>query len=139
MIHSFSFICAAVLLAAKEPAGDLGEFRLKDLPDIGPYELLILSSVTVLVVIAMVWRKSSRRRRRDFDYNSPPRLFSELCRAHQLTRSNRRLLKQLAAARNLKSAATLFVEPEYFDLTILPPALKPSAQELRQLRHRLFD
>jgi hypothetical protein len=136
--HSFSFISAAMLLAAKEPVGDLGEFRLKDLPDIGPYELLVLSSLTVLVVIAMVWRRVSRRRR-DFDYNSPPRLFSELCRAHKLTWSSRRLLKQLAAARDLKSAATLFVEPDYFDVTNLPHALKPSARELRELRHMLFD
>jgi hypothetical protein len=137
VIHSL--ISAAALLAAKEPVGDLGEFRLEDLPDIGPYELLILSSVALFVVITIVWGKISMRRRRDFDYNSPPRLFSELCRAHKLTWSNRRLLKQLAAARDLKSAATLFVEPEYFDLTNLPPALKPSAQELRRLRHNLFD
>jgi hypothetical protein len=132
-------LSAALLLAAKERVGDLGEFRLKDLPDIGPYELLILSSVTLMVLVTIICRKIARRRRRDFDYNSPPRLFSELCRAHKLNWSSRRLLKQLALARDLKCAATLFVEPDYFDLTNLPPALRPSAHELRQLRHQLFD
>lgn len=137
MIHGLTVVTG--LLAAKEPLGDLGEFRLEHLPDIGPYELLILGSVTLLLAITIVWRKISRRRRRDFDYSSPTRLFSELCRTHKLTWSSRRLLKQLAAARDLKSAAILFVEPEYFDLTNLPVALKPAAQELRQLRHNLFD
>jgi hypothetical protein len=132
-------ISAGVIFAAKEWTGDLGEFKLKDLPDIGPYELLILSIVTLLVVTTIVWRTVSRRRRRDFEYNSPPRLFSALCRAHKLTWSNRRLLKHLAAARDLKCAATLFVEPDYFDLANLPPELKPAAHELRQLRHKLFD
>jgi hypothetical protein len=133
------FNSGGALFAAKEWTGDLGEFKLKDLPDIGVYELLIISSLTLLVVIAIVWRTASQRRRRDFEYNSPPRLFSELCRAHKLTWSNRRLLKQLAAARDLKCAATLFVEPDYFDLTNLPSELKPAAHELRQLRHKLFD
>jgi hypothetical protein len=132
-------ISAAALFAAKEWTGDLGEFKLKDLPDIGPHELLIVSILTLLVVITIVWRTISRRRRRDFDYNSPPRLFSQLCRAHKLTWANRRLLKHLATARDLKCAATLFVEPDHFDLTNLPPALKSSAHELRQLRHKLFD
>ena len=135
----YILISAAALLAVKESVGDLGEFKLEDLPDIGPYELLILSSVALLVAITIVGCRISRRRRRDFHYNSPSRLFSELCRAHKLTWSSRRLLKQLAAARDLKSVATLFVEPEYFDLANLPPALKPSAQELRQLRRKLFD
>jgi hypothetical protein len=53
--------------------------------------------------------------------------------------SNRRLMKQLATARGLKTPATLFIEPEYFDVTNLPAALQSSAKELRKLRHRVFD
>ena len=131
------FVDAVPLLAAREWEGDLGEF--KGLPNIGPYELLILSFITLLVIITITWRSISRRRRRDFDYNRPARLFADLCRAHKLNWSSRRLLKHLAAARDLKYPATLFVEPQHFDVTNVPPALKGSATEIRQLRRRLFD
>jgi len=113
--------------------------RLARLFSFVSYELLILVAVTLLVVVTIAWQTISRRRRRDFAYDSPPRLFADLCRAHKLNWSNRRLLKHLAAARGLKCPATLFVEPDYFDMTNVPPVLKSSAAELRQLRHRLFD
>ena len=113
--------------------------RLGHLLDFGPYEVLILAAVTLLVIVTIVWQTISRRRQRDFEYDRPARLYADLCRAHKLNWSNRRLLKQLAAARGLKCPAALFVEPEYFDMTNVPPALKPSAAELRQLRHKLFD
>lgn len=123
------------LLATLDPDGIGGHFDR--LPN--TYELLILGSVTLLVIITIAWQAIARRHKRDFDFNRPPRLFADLCRAHKLNRSNRRLLKQLAAARGLKIAATLFVEPDYFDMTNVPPALKPTANDLRQLRHKLFD
>jgi hypothetical protein len=125
------------LLAAQDYSDEWG--RLARLFSFVSYEVLILASVTLLVIVTIVWQTISRRRRRDFAYDSPPRLFADLCRAHQLNWSNRRLLKYLAAARGLKCPATLFVEPDYFDMTNVPAALKPSANELRQLRHKLFD
>ena len=125
------------LLAAQDYSGEWE--HLGRLLDFGPYELLILVAVTLLVIVTIVWQIISRRRRRDFDYDRPPRLFADLCRAHKLNWSNRRLLKHLAAARGLKCPSTLFVEPEYFDMTNVPVALKPSAGELRQLRHKLFE
>jgi hypothetical protein len=126
------------LLAAKDYSSEWD--RLRDWLDVvSPYEVLILTTVTLLVVVTIVWQVISRRRRRDFDYDRPPRLFADLCRAHKLSWSNRRLLKHLAVARGLKSPTILFVEPEYFDMTNVPPALKASAAELRQLRHKLFD
>jgi len=112
--------------------------RLGNLLNACSYELLILAAVTLLVIGAIIWQTISRRRR-EFEYDRPPRLFKELCRAHKLTWSNRRLLIQLAAARGLKGAALLFVEPEHFDVTNIPAALKASAAELRRLRHKLFD
>ena len=113
--------------------------RLGQLLDVGLNEVLIVASVTLLVIVAIVWQTISRQRRRDFDYDRPQRLFADLCRAHRLSWSNRRLLKHLAAARGLKCPSTLFVEPEYFDATNVPLTLKRSAVELRQLRHKLFD
>ena len=134
---SYVLLIGIQLFAAQDYSDEWG--RLARLFSFVSYEVLILASVTLLVIITIVWQTISRRRRRDFAYDSPPRLFADLCRAHKLNWSNRRLLKHLAAARGLKCPATLFVEPEHFDMTNVPPALKPSAGELRQLRHKLFD
>ncbi len=125
------------LFAAQESVGDLGDFE--GLPAVTTNQLLILVAVTLLVVVTIAWQAISSRRRRDFDHDRPSRLFADLCRAHKLSWANRRLLKHLAAARDLKCPAALFVEPEFFDMTNVPPALKASAGELRQLRHKLFD
>ncbi len=122
------------LFAARDSAETWGRFD-----HFGKNEFLILGAVTLLVIVTIVWQVVSGRSKRDFGFNSPPRLFAELCRAHKLNHSNRRLLKKLAAARGLASAAALFVEPECFDMTNVPSALKPFASELRQLRHVLFD
>jgi hypothetical protein len=113
--------------------------RLGRLLNGGPYELLILAAVTLIVIVTIAWQTISRRRGHDFEYDRPSRLFAELCRAHKLNWSHRRLLKHLAAARGLKCPAALFVEPEYFDISNVPASLKSSVSELRQLRHRIFD
>src|SRR5438132_1508487 len=138
MIRS-AVISLQLLAMHQEPAGVWGRFddqRAK----FATHELLILGGVTLLVLCAFIWQLALRRRhQRDFWFNSASRLFGELCRAHRLGRSNRRLLKQLAVARGLESASVLFVEPEHFDLTSLPPELKASASGLRQLRHTLSE
>jgi hypothetical protein len=114
--------------------------RLAQLLKLAPScEVLILAAVTLLVIVTIVWQTISRRRHRDFHYDSPPRLFADLCRAHKLNWSNRRLLKHLATARGLKSPATLFVEPEYFDTTNVPLAMKESTNALKQLQRKFFD
>ena len=112
--------------------------RLAWLVDYISVEVIVLAAATLLVIATVIWQTVSRRRRRDFHYDSPPALFADLCRAHKLSWSNRRLLKQLAAARGLKCQAALFVEPEHFDMTNVPKSLKQHANEVRQLRQTLF-
>jgi hypothetical protein len=109
-------------------------------PGVGLAEWSVILGATFLVVVVMIvsrWR--AKRQKAEFLSDSVTQMFSELSRAHRLDRTNRRLLKKLAAAHGAKSAATLFVEPEYFDASKLPPALVASAQELHQLRHKLFE
>jgi hypothetical protein len=89
------------------------------------------------VIAYSYWR--SRRQKLEFLHNSAPRLFNEFARAHRLNRANRRVLKKLAAANGVEHAAALFVEPVYFDSNELPPALAAATDEIRQLRHELFD
>ena len=109
-------------------------------PTFGPTEWMIVGGLAAFVAAAAVlsyWL--SKRRQNDFWHDSSSRLFHELCRAHRLDLANRRLMKNLAAARGIDNVAALFVEPDHFDTTNLPPALKSSASELRQLRHKLFE
>lgn len=126
-----------LIATRQDSAGVWGRFD-NQRPEFGIHEMIILGSVALLLAGTLVWQAMKRRRQREFWFNSASRLFGELCRSHHLDRSSRRLLKHLAAARGLKNATELFVEPEYFDMTSLPLALKPSASELRQLRHTLF-
>lgn len=66
------------------------------------------------------------------------RLFLDLCRAHELSRNERRMLQQLARAHRLRSAAELFLAPERFDAQHLSPALAEHESELHGLRMHLF-
>jgi hypothetical protein len=131
-------VCVMYLLATLHDSGVWGRFDHQR-PTFGTLELVILGIAGLLPVIAVMWQLVVRRGEREFRSASTARLFGELCRAHQLGRSSRRLLKRLAVMRGLNTPAMLFIEPDHFDLTTLSPDLKPLAAELRQLRHRLFD
>jgi hypothetical protein len=128
------------LVAVKSDSGIVwGRFD-RQRPQFGSAELSVIVGATTLLVVVMVvsyWR--SRRRKMEFLSNSSPQLFSELSAAHRLDRSNRRLIKRLAAASGQKNAAALFVEPNYFETEKLPPSEKISPDDFRQLRHELFD
>src|SRR4051795_7855654 len=123
-----------LLLGIQEGSSLWGRFDNKPMT-FDSNDLFLLAGVTLLVLGAFAWQLLLRRRHaRDFWFDSASRLFSELCRAHKLGRSNRQLLKKLATARGLKNASALFVEPDHFSATDLPLELKESAAELRQLR-----
>jgi hypothetical protein len=100
--------------------------------------VVLVGIVLVLGIIAVVKRILERRATRTFTSDSSTKLFHELCAAHGLRRAARKLLKRLAEARGLKNAATLFVEPQYFDAGTLPMEWQSHASELRRLSLRLF-
>jgi hypothetical protein len=105
-----------------------------------PQWMIVLGCTALVVaVIGLVNGILTRRRRREFWHDNSARLFQDLCRAHRLDLSHRRLLKKLAALRGLAHPAELFVEPSHFEAADLPPALQASARDLGQFRHRLFD
>lgn len=125
-----------LLLAKSEVWGRFDHGRAS----FGRTEMVLIAGATVLVVATwLISNWITRWRNATFMSNSAPKLFRELCRAHRLQMGDRRLLKKLAAARGIENAAELFVEPEHFEAAKLPQTLKSSAQELRELRHRLFD
>ncbi len=129
-----------ILLASREEMHRVwGRFD-HERPGITTNQWFIAVCVIVCLLLAtLIYRVASRRSSRMFSSESPAKLFRELCAAHGLSLSARRLLKRLAEARGLASSALLFVEPQHFDTQNLPAELRPCANKLRQLRERLFE
>jgi hypothetical protein len=94
----------------------------------------IIGVCVSLLLVGRYYRRFERLK----SYDSPPELFRELCRVHQLDWSTRRLLKRLAVEWEMTSPALLFVEPERFNVSRLPTEWRENAARLEQLRERLF-
>jgi hypothetical protein len=112
--------------------GEYAQFRTQDI-------LLVLSVTAFCALMVYLLYHFAPGNEERGAYESPRRLFGELCRAHRIGLTDRRLLKQLAGARNLSHPAILFVDPECFETDTLPPDLKQSAQDIHRLRERLFE
>lgn len=101
-----------------------------------------LTSYGIAVVVAAlaVFIAVQFRKRNDMTEmcNKPWKLFRELCQAHGLDGSTQRLLASVAAARQFEQPAEVFVRPEAFAPEGLPPSLRARAEQLDQLRRRLF-
>ena len=125
------------LLAQSDRFSDLGA-RFQQSEQALTWLPLLLAGLTVAAAIA-IWFVArylgllDRYRRR-----SQRRLFRELCRLHQLDWPSRRLLRQLAVAQGVASPAQLFLQPEKFDSPRQCPALLPCADQIDELRGRLF-
>ncbi|HEX7450607.1 MAG TPA: hypothetical protein VF306_23805 [Pirellulales bacterium] len=78
------------------------------------------------------------RKERAVSCLDPRALFRELCRTHQLSRSDRQLLRHLALEYKLAQPSLLFVEPDRFDVAELGEAWQKHRQRLDELRCRLF-
>ena len=99
-------------------------------------------AVILLIVAAaasIIWllNRLSRDDRQQIR-NNPRGLFRELCRAHGLSLTHRRLLDQLASYQQLADPARLFLEPERFEPARLGPVLEPHQARFAALRDRLF-
>ncbi len=94
----------------------------------------LAAAVTLVVAAVLVLYLSLDRRDRQRKRNSPRGLFEELCKAHELSRAERKLLESIAAARRLADPGQLFVRPEL--LEGLPG--EPTSAEQRALAAKLF-
>ena len=137
MIHGIANICR-LIAASPEQLRAWGRFDEQQSIVAHEQWTFLISACAILLVSALISYWLTKRRQNEFWQDSPTRLFHDLCRGHQLELATRRLLKKLALARGVESAAELFIEPNYFNPAGLPPALKPSAHELQQLRRTLF-
>lgn len=93
--------------------------------------------VAVGIGLFLLSRLAARQERRR-TFNSPRRLFRELCKAHRLTPVERRRLKQIARHQQLTQPARIFLEPERLSPANLSPELKAESQQVAALRKRLF-
>ncbi len=103
------------------------------------HDLLIWLAIAAGVALAIfVLSTLLSRQERIRRYSSPRGLFRALCRAHELARGERRLLKRLARHHQLSHPARLFLEIERFDPGVLGPELQAHAEQFAALRDRLF-
>ena len=103
------------------------------------WETMIVAGVIIGVCLTLfLVGRYYRRFERLKSYDSPPELFRELCRLHQLDWSSRRLLQRLAAEWEMTSPALLFVEPERFNVARLPMEWHEETDRLEKLRAKLF-
>jgi len=93
----------------------------------------LAAAVTLIVATVLVLYLSLGRRDRQRKRNSPHGLFLELCKAHELTRAERKLLEGVAAGLRLTDPGQLFVRPELLDG--LPD--EPGSMEQRAVAHSL--
>lgn len=100
--------------------------------------ILVLIGLLALVILA-AWLLTRYIQYRDGSGSASPRaLFAELCRAHRLDWTARRLLSQLARYHQLGSPARLFVELHFFRTDHVTGALRQRRTEIRSLRDKIF-
>jgi len=127
------------LLAQAENWREMGrDFRsdhLKLDPGLIVASLAVLVAVVIfLFVLARLMNRQEGRR----IYNNPKQLFLGLCRAHELTSAQRRLLVQVARAENVVLPASLFLEPDRLTAAAANPSFRSQKAQLKALRETLF-
>jgi hypothetical protein len=127
------------LLAERPDWERLGDHFRRGPTDFNSYNLLAVIAIAAAFVLGIfLLQRFAQRRDHSKSYTSPTELFRELCRAHRLDRSERRLLKRLAAAWGLARPAYLFIEPDYFDTAGLPVEWQEDSHRVASIRERLF-
>ena len=114
-------------------------FRSRSIEDNAVQTLLVTGALLAICIGLLFAGRYARRFENLKSYDSPPELFRELCRAHGLNWSTRRLLKRLATEWKLSSPALLFVEPERFNAARLPAQWHDEAERLEHLHKQLFE
>jgi len=103
---------------------------------------LIVASLFVLaIVVVFLWglaRLMNRQEGRRL-FNSPEQLFRSLCRAHELSGADRRLLVQIGRSRQVLQPASLFLEPDQFDAATADSVFRGQERAIKKLRDRLFS
>ncbi len=102
--------------------------------------LLIASVIVLLCVLVFLWLLNRVMNRQEGPqlYNDPKQLFKSLCKAHELSSGQRRLLLAIARAQNLAQPASLFIEVDRFETAGELPSFRGHRAQLEKLRAKLF-
>ena len=135
-----SFALSGILLGQIEKWQQMGRDFRADRPKLDP-TILIACSGILLAIVCGIWFLSRLLKGEDGRrlFNSPRQLFRNLCGQHELSRTECRLLKQIARFQNIEQPASLFLQPEAFDIAARHPEFAQQMSLLRKLRARLFD
>lgn len=109
-------------------SGDNARFQFSD---IGWMLVFVAGALLLLWWLSVVTKRFEGYTSRP----SPNRLFSDLCRAHKLNRSQRSLLRRLAESAGVEHPVSLFVHADKFDSALLPD----DTSAIAELRARLFE
>ena len=101
-------------------------------------DLLIFSAIGAAIGLLVLVLTFTGRAMGWWSRHSSTMLFRELCGAHELSASHRRLLRKLARSHGIKDQALIFLLPEKFEPESLPPPLRRRSAEIAVLRDELF-
>ncbi|MCA9260077.1 MAG: hypothetical protein KDA61_12785 [Planctomycetales bacterium] len=136
---NLTLACYAPLLAQMSRWSRLGDGlrpsrNSVDLVDLLPFLLL----VGIVVVAAMLFNRRRIQNDMSLRCDDPPKLFRELCLAHQVAGARQRALRQLAEAAFPDHPARVFLSPSAFDPANVPESLQGNAEHYAELRQKLF-
>ncbi len=128
----------SLLLANRSRLENLSREFQQGLSPEGCKQLILF--LTVLAAASLLFWGLARwmERRHGLGANRPLGLFLSLSKAHRLGWSDRWLLWRLARSHRLRAPARLFLEPERFEASRLPLAMRRHAARLEALQERLF-
>lgn len=114
--------------------------RLPAPPASSSLPMLLGFGLVSLVVMAMVvsFIQYRQRRKGASVLNSPSELWAELCRVHHLDKADSATLRELAAARALEPAASVFVRADLWQLEQDTAAIRHLRPQLQRLQGILF-
>lgn len=122
------------------PIAEIGD----NFPDSGPrlnwsdlwaYGVALIVGAVITGIVMFVRRRNDMTIHCDNSW----KLFRELCIIHGLDHPSQRLLASLAAVRRFEQPTQVFLSPEAFDASDLPPEWQLRSGHLRRLKVILFD
>jgi hypothetical protein len=97
--------------------------------------LIFLAVAAFIALVGMVIKSYWRQ----WNASSPRILFMQICRAQKLKWPQRILLWRLAQSQKLAEPASLFLQPECFEIGRLTVEMRPYREELQILKEVLFS
>jgi hypothetical protein len=132
-MHAFSFI-----LIAEHTRSEVFREGFRSRGATGNADVL-LGLLIVAALVAGMWAISRLLGlRRRGGYNSPGRLFTDLCKAHNLNWSERWLLRRVARHQGLHDPGRLFLEAEHWEEKNLGTAFVLEYPRLQALQTRIL-